>query len=169
MIDPGAGWHTERLALDPLQPEDADEMFALLDDQELHEFIGGSPFSRPELVARYERLARRRSPDGSQVWGNWVVREGAVGQAVGTVQATLPAAGPGSGPAEVAWVVGRAFQGRGFATEAAASLVVRLRDDGWRVVAHVHPDHVASRAVARRSGLEPTDEMVDGETTYASP
>jgi RimJ/RimL family protein N-acetyltransferase len=34
------------------------------------------------------------------------------------------------------------------------------------VVAHVHPDHHASAAVARAAGLEPTDEVQDGEIRF---
>jgi hypothetical protein len=67
----------------------------LLDDVALHKFTGGKPLSAAALAARYARLAHRRSPDGSQLWGNWVMRVRATGMAAGTVQATVPAAGPG--------------------------------------------------------------------------
>jgi RimJ/RimL family protein N-acetyltransferase len=166
MIDPDAGWRTERLALEPLMVESAEELFAVLDDPELHRYLGGAPLTRDDLARRYERLATRLSPDGSQVWANWLVRELATGSAVGTLQATLPAAGPTAGPAEVAWVIGLARQGRGLAGEAAQSLVARLESDGWQVVAHIHPEHLASQGVARRAGLVATGEMVDGEVRY---
>jgi len=52
------------------------------------------------------------------------------GAAAGTVQAALPAAGPAAAPAEAAWVVARAGQGRGYASEAARSLVTVLRQAG---------------------------------------
>jgi len=78
----------------------------------------------------------------------------------------LPADGPRAGPATVAWVVGTAFQGLGYASEAAVSLVDRLREEGWSVVADIHPDHGASQQVARAAGLAPTDEVVDGETRW---
>jgi RimJ/RimL family protein N-acetyltransferase len=64
------------------------------------------------------------------------------------VQATLPAGGPTAGPAEVAWVVVRAAQGRGYAKEAAHSLVAVLQAAGWTVVAYIHPGHLASQRVA---------------------
>ena len=116
----------------------AGELAPLLDDAALHEFTGGAPLSAAALAARYARLAARRSPCGDQLWGNWVIRVRATGAAAGTVQATLPAAGPAAGPAEVAWVVARAAQGRGYASEAARSLVTVLRQDGWTIVAHIH-------------------------------
>src|SRR5215471_5400667 len=97
------------------------------------------------------------------------MRVRASGAAVGVVQATLPAGGPEAGPAEVAWVVARPAQGRGYASEAARSLVGLLREDGWTVVAHIHPGHRASQRVARAAGLSPTSDVRDGETRWISP
>ena len=168
MIDPDAGWLTQRLALEPLQPGSAAELFPVLDDAELHTFTGGAPLPLTELEAWFTRLAARGSADRSQVWGNWLVRLSDDGAAVGTVQATLPARGPSAGAAEVAWIVGRAWQGRGVASEAASSLVELLRADGWTVVAHIHPDHLASQGVAHAAGLGATDVMVDGEVEWRS-
>ena len=108
----------------------------------------------------------RRSPGGDQLWGNWVLRLRGTGPAVGTVQATLPAGGPAAGPAEVAWVVTHTAQGRGYAKEAARSLVGRLHEAGWTVVAHIHPRHAASQRVARAAGLVPTAEVHDGEIRW---
>jgi RimJ/RimL family protein N-acetyltransferase len=98
-----------------------------------------------------------------------VLRELATGKAVGTLQATLPGARPAAGPAEVAWVVARAAQGRGYAREAACCLVRHLRAAGWSVVAHVHPGHVASQRVAHAAGLRPTGDLVDGEVRWELP
>ena len=165
-IDPGRGWRTERLALEPLTRAHAGELFAGLDDPALHEFIGGEPLSLEALTERYAQLESRASGDGSEVWGNWVLRELRSGEACGFVQATLPAAGPGAGPASIAWVVVRRAQGRGYASEAARSLVARLLDDGWTVVADVHPEHAASKGVARSAGLLPTGQIVDGEQRW---
>ena len=146
----------------------ATELALLLDDASLHEFTGGAPLPAAALAARYARLAARRSPEGDQMWGNWVVRVRATGAAAGMVQATLPAGGPAAGPAEVAWVVVRVAQGRGYATEAARSLVALLREAGWTVVAHIHPGHLASQRVARAAGLSPTSDVRDGETRWVS-
>ena len=128
MIDLDLGWSTERLDLEPLAVTHAAELAPLLDDASLHEFTGGAPLPAAALAARYARLAARRSPDGGQLWGNWVVRIRATGAAAGIMQATLPAGGPAAGPAEVAWVVVRAAQGRGYAKEAARSLVAVLQE-----------------------------------------
>jgi RimJ/RimL family protein N-acetyltransferase len=168
VIDLDRGWATERLDLEPLAVAHAAELAPLLDDPSLHEFTGGEPLSAAALAARYARLAARRSPGGDQMWGNWVVRLRATGAAAGIVQATLPAGGPAAGPAEVAWVVVGAAQGRGYATEAARSLVAVLQEAGWTVVAHIHPGHLASQRVARVAGLSPTTDVRDGETRWVS-
>ena len=166
MIDLDEGWRTERLDLEPLTVAHAAELAPLLDDIRLHEFTGGAPASAAALADRYARLAVRRSPGGDQMWGNWVLRLRGTGSAVGTVQATLPAGGPAAGPAEVAWVVAHAAQGHGYAREAARSLVGRLHEAGWTVVAHIHPRHVASQQVACAAGLVPTAEVHDGEVRW---
>ena len=125
--------------------------------------------SAAALAVRYARLAARRSPGGDQLWGNWVLRVRLTGEAAGTVQATLPAGVRRPGLAEVAWVVVRAAQGRGYASEAARSLVAVLQAAGWTVVAYIHPGHLASQRVARAAGLSLTAGIRDGETRWASP
>jgi RimJ/RimL family protein N-acetyltransferase len=166
VIDLDRGWSTDRLNLEPLAVAHAAELAPLLDDTSLHEFTGGEPLSAEALAARYARLAARRSPAGDQMWGNWVMRVRATGAAAGILQTTLPAGGPAAGPAEVAWVVVRAVQGRGYAKEAAGSLVALLQQAGWTVVAYIHPGHLASQRVARAAGLSATTDVRDGEMRW---
>jgi len=71
--------------------------------------------------------------------------------------------------AEVAWVVGVPWQGRGYAAEAARALVGWLEAAGvGEIVAHIHPDHVASARVAAGAGLVATADEVDGERVWRS-
>jgi RimJ/RimL family protein N-acetyltransferase len=154
---------TGRLELLPLVVDDADEMVEVLGDQRLHDFIGGRPATLEELRTRYAVLADAHSPDGSQEWRNWILRL-RDGTAVGTVQATIVEDGRA---AEIAWVVGTPWQGRGLASEAAIGLVAWLEARGVRTItAHVHPDHRASAAVAARAGLEQTGERHAGELLW---
>jgi RimJ/RimL family protein N-acetyltransferase len=81
------------------------------------------------------------------------------------VQATVTRDPLGS-VAEIAWVIGTSWQGQGIATEAARGLVGWLDDKADVIIAHVHPDHAASAAVAAGCGLVPTDEVVDGEIRW---
>ena len=155
---------TERLLLEPLAPLHAEEMAPVLADAGLHRYVGGKPRALDELRELYARQSRGSSPDGSQQWCNWIVRECASGEAVGYVQATIDNA---SGSADVAWVVGSSYQGRGYASEAAAAMVNWLLAGGVETVsAHVNPENVASAAVARSVGLVPTSAVVDGEIRW---
>jgi RimJ/RimL family protein N-acetyltransferase len=165
-MDLDQGWRTGRLDLEPLLATHAAELAPVLDDPALHEFTGGMPLDATALTARYTRLAGRRSADGRQHWGNWVIRVRETGRAVGTVQATLPVGGPAAGLAGVAWVLGREAQGRGYAKEAASSLVARLAADGWTVLAHIHPGHLASQRVAHAAGLSATSAVHTGEVCW---
>lgn len=87
-------------------------------------------------------------------------------QAVGAVQATVAETGDGLS-AEIAGVVATAHQGRGYAREAAEAMVSWLREQGaGNIVAHIHPDHQASAAMARAVGLAPTSTLEDGELRW---
>ncbi|MEV5381789.1 GNAT family N-acetyltransferase [Streptomyces sp. NPDC052721] len=158
----------ERLQLEPLTIEHAEEAVEILNDQRLHEWIGGAPPSREELEQRYRRQVAGHSPDGRQGWLNWMLRERAGGQLVGTVQATLYRPCPDRVEAELAWVVGHAFQGAGYGKEGASVMAAWLRTQGISgCVAHVHPGHGASAGIARALGMKPTDEIHDSEVLWA--
>ncbi|PZT75814.1 MULTISPECIES: GNAT family N-acetyltransferase [unclassified Streptomyces] len=160
--DPGPEpFTTPRLDALPLRVEYADEMAAVLGDPALHTFTGGAPEAPEALRARYERQTAG-SPDPDELWWNWVLRERGEGRLIGYVQATV------RGPrAEIAWVIGTPWQGRGYAREAARALVTHLRDTGPRTAyAHIHPDHTASAAVAAAAGLHRTGEWEDGEERW---
>ncbi|MDI5963681.1 GNAT family N-acetyltransferase [Streptantibioticus silvisoli] len=156
---------TGRLDLVPLRVGHADEMAAVLADPGLHTYIGGAPDTPRTLRSRYRRLTAG-SPDPDVSWLNWVIRLRDTSCLTGTVQATVGPAGHGL-VAEVAWVVGTPWQGRGIATEAARGLVDWLgRQPVHTVIAHIHPGHRASAAVATAAGLAPTDEWHDGEIRW---
>ncbi|MHC5907037.1 GNAT family N-acetyltransferase [Streptomyces sp. S6] len=156
---------TGRLELVPLRVEHAEEMADVLSDPALHTFVGGAPDTPAALRARYRRITAG-SPDPGVEWLNWVIRLRAGGCLTGTVQATVRTDGAVR-EAEVAWVVGTPWQGQGIAGEAARGLVGWLAEKGVdTVVAHVHPDHGASAAVAARAGLTATGEWQDGEVRW---
>lgn len=153
-----------RLILVPLRAEHADEMAAVLADPELYAFTGGSPPTRQELRTRYERWTAG-SPDPAVSWCNWVIQLRGPRCLAGTVQATITSADEPE--AEVAWVVGTPWQGQGLATEAARALVAWLGQQAIdTVIAHIHPRHQASAAVAAAAGLTPTGQLEDGEMRW---
>jgi RimJ/RimL family protein N-acetyltransferase len=153
-----------RLTLVPLAVAHADEMATVLADPGLYRFTGGSPPTRAELHARYERWIAG-SPDPAVSWCNWVIELRDPRCLAGTVQATISA---GDEPeAEVAWVVGTPWQGQGIATESAKALIAWLGTQSVKsVIAHIHPSHQASAAVAASAGLAPTGELQEGEMRF---
>ncbi|WP_330435052.1 GNAT family N-acetyltransferase [Streptomyces sp. NBC_00825] len=170
---------TARLDALPLRVAYADEMAAVLGDPALHTYTGGAPETADELRARYGRQTAG-SPDPGVRWWNWVLRVRDEGRLAGYVQATVDV--PGA-EAEIAWVVGTRWQGRGYAKEAAEGLVAHLLAGAGTgtgtgagtgvgtgvvrtVLAHIHPDHDASAAVAGAAGLVPTEEWCDGERRW---
>lgn len=153
-----------RLTLVPLSAGHADEMAAVLADPELYTFTGGSPPTRQELRARYERWIAG-SPDPDVSWCNWVIRLRGPGCLAGTVQATI--SDRDEPAAELAWVVGTPWQGQGIATEAVRALVAWLGQQSVKtVIAHIHPGHQASAAVAAAAGLTRTGQLQDGEMRW---
>lgn len=139
-------------------------MLELYGDERMYEFTGGAPPDLEALRARYQRLAEGRSSDGTELWFNWIVRVTPQPAPVGAMQATVTADGSS---ADVAWEIGVAWQGQGFAAEAATAVVEWLEAEGIHdVQALIHPRHAASAAVAARAGLAPTTERIDGEVVW---
>lgn len=155
---------TERLLLEALRADHADEMATVLADPALYRFTGGDPPTPEALRAQYALQARGLAPDGTEIWHNWVVRLRADGTAIGFVQATVT---DGGRAADIAWVIGTAWQGRGYATEAADAMIDRLVAGGVRTItAHVQPENEASIGVAGRLGLHDTGRVEDGERVW---
>ena len=150
---------TARLTLTPLAVADAAEMADVLSDPGLYTFTGGEPPSRDQLAERY-RFQLAGAPPG-ETWHNWIIRlEGA---ALGYVQATVTGA-----QADLAWVVGVPWQGRGYAREAATAMRDCLAGRGVTAFsAHVHPEHEASQRVAASLGLRPSGRLdAEGEMIW---
>jgi RimJ/RimL family protein N-acetyltransferase len=151
-----------RVRLEPLRLADAAEMVDVLADPGLYTVIGGRPPTLDELPGQYRRQLVGRSADGREIWLNWIVRVG--GAAVGFVQATVLE----GDRAVVAWVIGRPWQGHGYATEAGRELLALLaRRGATRVEAYIAPGHAPSERVAARLGLSATGQFdPDGEQLW---
>jgi RimJ/RimL family protein N-acetyltransferase len=156
---------SKRLELEPLDPGHASEMAIVLGSTSLHRFTGGAPAAPAELRTRYERLAAG-SGDPLVDWLNWMLRVRDGGELAGTVQATVRHRHEDP-VAEVAWVIGVRWQGRGLAKEAVRAVVSWLEKSGVAtMVAHIHPEHAASAAVARAAGFVPTKASHRGEVVW---
>ena len=152
------------LRLEPQTARHAPAMYALLRDPALYEFLDQAPpASEAALRERFTRLQTRRSPDGSQHWLNWVIRL-ADGRLAGYVQATVYP----DHTANIAYVLGHAFWGRGIALEATRCLLDELpRGDKVRqAFATVDQRNARSLRLLRRLGFT---RLVDNWPLHAAP
>ena len=142
---------TGGLILEPLRAVHAEEMFALLLEPELYEFLDyGPPPTVDHLREVYSALESRYSPDGGQLWLNWVVEKEGDGL-IGYVQATVTS----DGSAWIAYVLGRESWGHGHATAATRRMMDHLAVACGvrRFLAAVERCNVRSLAVLRRLGF----------------
>lgn len=143
--------HGPRLHLEPLAPRHAGPLFAVLADPALYTHLDQDPpLSALQLHQAYTRMQHRRSPDGSELWLNWVLYD-ADPQPLGYVQASVLA----DGRAWVAWVLGRSAWGQGYATEAARAMLQHLvgRLQVHQALACIEQSNVRSQSVAARLGF----------------
>ncbi|MCX8499365.1 MAG: GNAT family N-acetyltransferase [Caulobacteraceae bacterium] len=138
---------TERLILRPPVAEDFDPYAQLMAEEATARFIGGVQ-SRADAWRGFLTMAGAWVMQG---FSFFTVVDRATGQWVGRVGPMKPEGWPGT---EVAWSLGAAFHGKGYATEAATAAIDWAFDYlGWTEVIHtIHPDNVPSQAVATRLG-----------------
>src|SRR6185436_10900328 len=94
-------------------------------DGALYTYLPGDPpRSLEALQERYQRLEKRRSADGTQLWLNWVGRQHN-GAYVGLVEATVLA----NAVAQIAYFVFQPFQRQGFAAEAVEAVLTHVKSE----------------------------------------
>ncbi|HYF36201.1 MAG TPA: GNAT family N-acetyltransferase [Prosthecobacter sp.] len=114
---------TMHCILEPLCERHASEMYPLLCDPRLYEFLSlPPPVSLETLAERYRRLETRTSADGKEQWLNWIIRLRNGGVCVGFVQATLYSMHQG----DVGFVLGADHWGRGLAGAAVGAILELL-------------------------------------------
>jgi RimJ/RimL family protein N-acetyltransferase len=153
--------HGRDVVLVPLRAGDAGELAGLLDDALVRDALAVADVDG--LARRFARWETRRSPDGAQLWLNWIVRAREGGRALGWAQATVEAP-----TASVAYALLPAERSRGAASDAARAMVAWLRTTVGveEVTASIAPENTASERVARAAGFELTDRRVEGERVW---
>jgi [ribosomal protein S5]-alanine N-acetyltransferase len=153
---------TERLLLEPLLPRHAAQLYPYLRDAALYTLIPQEPPASLEVVeARYRRLAARRSPDGTEVWLNWVARRRDADEYVGTFEATVRA----DATALLAYMLFTPFQRRGYAREGCAAVLECLATE-WgmtTVAAEIDTRNAASIALVEALGFTRVGLHVDAD------
>lgn len=143
---------TPTLTLEPLQASHAEEMFEVLSDAAIYRYLDyEAPASADHLRTVYQRLEARQSPDGQQVWLNWVIRP--LNRAlVGYVQATVTA----DQSAYVAYVLGSSHWGHGYAHRALQAMLEHVTSaySVQRFLATVEADNQRSIRLLERLGFQ---------------
>jgi ribosomal-protein-alanine N-acetyltransferase len=157
-------WRTERLRIEPLGHEHAEELFAALDHPSVGLYIGGPDVTTLDaLHTRIDRLAEGPGADWPERWWNFAARRVEDGVVIGRLEATTY-----DGWAEVAYVFGPEYGGQGFATEGARWLSEHLAaelavTDQW---AAIHPENVASIRLIERIGFLREDAPARTPASY---
>lgn len=157
---------TSRLILRPVRKSDAWMLHQVLADEELYSFVGGEPPSLGVMERRLAQWQLGHSPDWSELWLNWTIRLAAKKELLGYVQATV--AGPNA--MTLAYLLGTAWQGQGFASEGVRAVLqwVEEHSNITTVEAHIARGHLASGRVAKAVGLLRTPVIdTEGELIWS--
>jgi RimJ/RimL family protein N-acetyltransferase len=140
---------TERLLLRQFRESDLDAFAEICADEEVMRYIG--EFKPLDRMGAWRSMAMHLGHWQLKGYGMWAVEEKATGRLIGRVGLWDPEGWAGL---EVGWMLGRAYWGRGFATEAArASMDAAIRVLGVdHLISVIHPDNAASIRVAERLG-----------------
>ena len=117
-----ANLFSERLRIEPLRSAQAERVFSSLQNPAIYTYLPEDPPTAEALQKRYDFLEKGKSPDGEELWLNWVVFLRDSMTPVGTFQATLPKGQEGS----FAYVVFPSFWRQGYAREMASCLISHL-------------------------------------------
>ncbi len=152
---------TARLVLEPIDESHAAELCELFSDTNLHTFVPFVPLTLEQQRDRCAKWAKRKSPDGKELWLNWIARDLATKMPVGHFQAGVKE----DRNASVGYVVAGKFQNQGLATEALKSIFDYLQKDlaVHEVKAWSDTRNLASHHVARKMGMTQIEIIKDAD------
>lgn len=152
---------TERLVLEPLSHAHAEGLVQALSHPSVNAYLRAADVTTVDaLHVRIDRLLRG-APEG-EVWINFAIRHSDDGAILGRVEATSYGSW-----AEIAYLVGAAYQRRSYATEAVRWLLSRLGAVGVHEVwAAVQPDNAGSCALLARCGFARCTETARSLASY---
>jgi len=151
---------TERLTLRRLVPDDLDRLAELYADPQVRRYFPDGTRTREETREELEWFleGHPRRPE----LGLWATDLNDGGAFVGRC-GLLPWTIDGREEVELAYLLDKAYWGRGLATEAARGIVRHAFDDLGltRLISLIDPDNAASQRVAERIGMR-LERRVDG-------
>ncbi|MEI9888622.1 MAG: GNAT family N-acetyltransferase [Rhizomicrobium sp.] len=139
---------TERLVLREVRNGDLDAWAAIMGDPDVARYVAPAPMTRDEA---WRSMAASLGHWQLRGYGAWAVELKAGGAMIGRVGMINPEGWPGL---EIGWTIGKAWWGKGYATEAAAASMryAFLTQPVERLISNIDPDNTASQAVALRLG-----------------
>jgi RimJ/RimL family protein N-acetyltransferase len=143
------------LIYETLSLSHVEELATLLLNEKVYQHLGRSPPSLDRYRVSIERAIAGPPADRSnETWINYVVRDATVGQLAGRLEATIHAP-----VAEVAFLYGPAFWGRGYATRGLLWLHEHLlsRPTKLELWATTVPANERCQALLRRCGYSPVE------------
>jgi RimJ/RimL family protein N-acetyltransferase len=152
MVTLGSG----RLLLRMFRESDLDAYAAMCGDAEVMRYLGGGyPLSRAES---WRNMALVLGHWHLRGFGLWAVEERATGLLAGRVGCWQPEGWPGL---EIGWTLRREFWDRGYATEAARTVLADAfsRPGNSRLISLIHPQNERSIAVALRLGMRRENDI----------
>jgi RimJ/RimL family protein N-acetyltransferase len=143
---------TERMTLRAFREDDVAAMFELLQDPDVVRYVGDRRV--PTLQETWRSVAGWLGHWVLRGYGQWAIEERSSGDLIGRAGIINPAEWPG---AEVGYLLGRAWWGHGYATEAAtAAMGWGFEEIGFDdLLSLIDPDNRPSIAVATRLGESP--------------
>jgi ribosomal-protein-alanine N-acetyltransferase len=148
---------TPRLVLRPWQPDDAGRLFEILQEEDLLRYF---PRTSPPPFERVERyIAHHQAHWQERGYGHWAVVPRAESFVIGWTGLEFL---PDSQETEVAYLLSRAYWGKGYATEAACAAVkFGFENAGLEsIIGLAHPENLASRRVLEKCGLSFVERKV---------
>jgi RimJ/RimL family protein N-acetyltransferase len=131
---------------------DLDAYAAMCGDRDVMRYLGdGHPLTRAESWRNMALVLGHWQLRG---FGLWAVEERATGMLAGRVGCWCPEGWPG---VEIGWALRREYWGRGYATEAAQTVLADAfgRIGQKRLISLIRPENGPSIAVALRLGMRP--------------
>jgi len=143
---------TDRLILEPVHFAHAELMFGGLSDEALYQYLPELPPPSIEaLQERYRALETTISPDGNEVWLNWVLVRRGTRKVIGYTQVTVRK----DEPSLIAYLIFKPQWRTGFASEAVKATIEHVfkNYDTAAIDAYIDTRNEASKSVVLKLGF----------------
>jgi len=143
---------TDRLFVRESTEADTDVFFELYKEPEINRFMHDLALEREERIRSMERY--RESMYGFYEFGIWTVILKETGEIIGRAGLDMH---PGFPEPEIGFVIGKSWQGQGFAKEVCSGILEYAYDELFveDVLAFAEPENVASRGLLAGLGFVP--------------